>query len=160
MSFKHTFEYSIFEEQIEITKDFLQKIKKYSLTKDIMNSHNFLKKDKSLLNLVNKKIKKFLDKHKLKLIDSWIQKYGKNDYHSLHTHFATVKDYSFVWFIEGSEDSSPIIFYEVGYPIINTGKKIIFNFKPGTFLLFPGFMPHEVPLNKNNNRLIISGNAI
>ena len=62
MSFKHTFEYNIFEEQIEITKDFLQKIKKYSLTKDTMNSHNFLKKDKSLLRLVNKKIKTFLDK--------------------------------------------------------------------------------------------------
>ena len=53
-----------------------------------------------------------------------------------------------------------IIFYDIGYPLINSGQVIKFPFKPGMLLIFPGFIPHEVPPNKTNNRLIISGNAI
>ena len=62
--------------------------------------------------------------------------------------------------LNGDKNSAPIIFYEIGYPLINSNKKITFNFKPGMLLIFPGFMPHEVAINKSNNRLIISGNAI
>ena len=34
------------------------------------------------------------------------------------------------------------------------------NFVPGTLVIFPGFIPHEVRPNKSNNRLIVSGNVI
>ena len=160
MSYKHTFEYNIFEEYLNIDKEILKNIKKYPLNKYNMNSNNFSNKDKKLLNMVKKKLKDIFEKHKLNIIDCWIQLYLKNDYHSIHTHFATQKDYSFVWFIDGDKKSSPVIFHEVGYPLINNNKQIKFDFKPGTLLIFPGFIPHEVPPNKNNNRLIISGNAI
>ena len=160
MGYKHSFEYSVFEEQIDITSQILKKVQSYSLTKDETNNNNYLKKDKKLLQMVRKNLKDIFKKHKLNIIDCWVQLYLKNNYHSVHTHFATQKDYSFVWFIDGDKNSAPIIFYEIGYPLINSNKKIMFNFKPGMLLIFPGFMPHEVPLNKSNNRLIISGNAI
>ena len=53
-----------------------------------------------------------------------------------------------------------LIFYDVGYPIIDTQQSIIINFVPGTLVIFPGFIPHEVRPNKTNNRLIVSGNVI
>jgi|TARA_E500000318_G_scaffold20444_2_gene21024 hypothetical protein len=160
MSYKHCFQYTIFEEEINITSKLLKEIKSYSLTKDETNNNNFLKKDKKLLSMIKKNLQDIFKKHKLNIIDCWIQLYLKNDYHSIHTHFATQKDYSFVWFIDGDKNSSPIIFHEIGYPLINNNRQIKFDFKPGTLLIFPGFMPHEVPLNKSNNRLIVSGNAI
>ena len=160
MTYKHTFEYNIFEEYVDINDKILSDVKSYPLTKFEMNNNSYLKKDKKLLNMVRGKIKNVFKKHKLNITDCWVQLYLKNQYHSLHTHFSTQKDYSFVWFIDGDKNSAPITFYEIGYPLIDSGKKLIFDFKPGTLLIFPGFMPHEVPLNKSNNRLIISGNAI
>jgi len=160
MSYKHTFEYNIFEEYVDINDKILSDVKSYPLTKYKMNNNNFIKKDKKLLSMVRKNLINIFKKHKLNIRDCWVQLYLKNNYHSVHTHFATQKDYSFVWFIDGDKNSSPIIFYEIGYPLINSNKKIKFDFKPGMLLIFPGFMPHEVPLNKSNNRLIISGNAI
>jgi len=99
MSYKHTFEYNIFEEQVDIDKETLINIKKYPLTKYNMNSNSFDNKDKKLLNMVKNKLKNVFKKHKLNIIDCWIQLYLKNDYHNIHTHFATQKDYYFVWFI-------------------------------------------------------------
>ena len=84
----------------------------------------------------------------------------KNHFHDLHTHFWHPKGKSFVWFIEGDKDSSPICFYGVGYPLIDIEEIIEIKFAPGTLLIFPGFLPHAVPVNKSNNRLIVSGNVI
>jgi len=49
--------------------------------------------------------------------------------------------------------------YDVGFPYVNTQQSISFKFVPGTLLIFPGFLPHEVVPNKNNKRLIVSGNV-
>ena len=124
MGYKHSFEYSVFEEQIDITSQILKKVQSYSLTKDETNNNNYLKKDKKLLQMVRKNLKDIFKKHKLNIIDCWVQLYLKNNYHSVHTHFATQKDYSFVWFIDGDKNSAPIIFYEIGYPLIT----VYFNF--------------------------------
>ncbi len=67
---------------------------------------------------------------------------------------------SFVWFIDGDKDSSPLTFYDVGYPLIRTDQILTFKFVPGTFVIFPGYLPHEVYPNKSKNRLIVSGNVI
>jgi hypothetical protein len=44
--------------------------------------------------------------------------------------------------------------------MVDTNQSIKINFVPGKLIIFPGFIPHEVRPNKNNNRLIVSGNAI
>jgi len=162
MSFKHNFTYTIFEEYIPIDNLTEKKIKKVKLFKDTtipdMNFTSFFKENESFNKFIRNKLKNVFEKHNLKLKKSWVQKYLKNNYHSLHIH--NINEKSFVWFIEGSEKSSPLYFYDVGYPLINTHREISFKFKPGTLLIFPGFIPHEVRPNKNNNRLIVSGNVI
>ena len=68
MSYKHSFEYNIFEEQIDITSKILKEVKSYSLTKDETNNNNYLKKDKKLLHMVRKNLKDIFKKHKLNII--------------------------------------------------------------------------------------------
>jgi hypothetical protein len=160
--YRHTFSYYLIEEYIEIKKDVLKKIKQVSLKKDKhdpeMNLNSYYEAmnntDESLVfkEFINKQLKDIFEKHNLKLKNCWVQKYLKNSYHSLHVHDSDEK--SFVWFIEGNEKSSPTVFYDVGFPYINTNQSISFKFIPGTLLIFPGFLP-----NKNNNRLIVSGNV-
>jgi|TARA_R100001460_G_scaffold4304_5_gene12300 hypothetical protein len=165
--YRHTFSYYLIEEYIEIKKDVLKKIKQVSLKKDKhnpeMNLNSYYEAmdntDESIVfkEFINKQLKDIFEKHNLKLKNCWVQKYLKNSYHSLHVHDSDEK--SFVWFIEGNEKSSPTVFYDVGFPYINTNQSISFKFIPGTLLIFPGFLPHEVRPNKNNNRLIVSGNV-
>jgi len=159
---KHNFVYSVIEEFVKVDKETLKQIKKIKLKKDKnisnMNLTSFYEKNKELDKFVVNKLKNIFEKYKLKLKKSWVQKYGLNSYHSLHTHHIDEK--SFVWFIEGNEDSSPLYFYDVGYPVVDTNQSIKINFVPGILVIFPGFIPHEVRPNKNNNRLIVSGNVI
>ena len=159
---KHSFTYSVIEEFIPIDEHTKKEIKKIKLDKYPLNYNNFYThtgKEK-LQNLILMKLNTVFKKHALKLVNCWIQKYMKNHYHDLHTHFGSIKEKSFVWFIEGAEGSSPICFYDVGYPLINTEQILKIKFMPGILLIFPGFLPHAVPLNKSNNRLIVSGNVI
>jgi len=159
---KHNFVYSVIEEFVKVDKETLKQIKKIKLKKDKnisnMNLTSFYEKNKELDKFVVNKLKNIFEKYKLKLKKSWVQKYGLNSYHNLHTHHIDEK--SFVWFIEGNEDSSPLYFYDVGYPVVDTNQTIKINFVPGILIIFPGFIPHEVRPNKNNNRLIVSGNVI
>ena len=64
----------------------------------------------------------------------------------IYAYSHTQHDYSFIWYIEGNPDSACTKFFDVGYSY--KYQCIEFNFKPGMVLLFPGFLPHEVPINK------------
>ena len=157
--FEHNFVYTIIEEFVEVDKKILKQIKDIKLTKDNnipdMNLTSYYNESPSFNNFIKNKLSDVFKKHNL---NSWVQKYLKNSYHNLHTHNILYK--SFVWFIEGDKNSSPLYFYDVGYPVVNTDQSIKINFVPGTLVIFPGFIPHEVRPNKNNNRLIVSGNVI
>ena len=119
---KHSFIYSVIEEFIKIDEQTKKEIKKIKLDKYPLNYNNFYnsKEKERLENLILPQLNTVFKKYKLKLIDCWVQKYMKNHYHDLHTHRGHAKSKSFVWFIEGDKDSSPICFYDVGYPLINT----------------------------------------
>ena len=160
--FKHSFTYSVIEEFVKIDEQTKKEIKKIKLDKYPLNYNNFYNhtEKEKLHNLILIKLNKIFKKHSLKLNDCWVQKYMKNHFHDLHTHFWHPKGKSFVWFIEGDKGSSPICFYGVGYPLIDTEAIIEIKFTPGTLLIFPGFLPHAVPVNKSNNRLIVSGNVL
>jgi len=159
--FKHSFNYYILEEYVEVTNKILKEIKKEPLKKDKlipeMNLTSYHIKNKSFDQFIENELNNIFKKHNLKLKNCWVQKYCEHSYHCLHTH--NVYEKSFLWFIEGDKKSSPTTFYDVGYPLIDTNQIITFNFTPGTLLIFPGFLPHEVKPNKNNNRLIVSGNV-
>jgi len=160
--FKHSFTYSVIEEFVKIDEQTKKEIKKIKLDKYPLNYNNFYNhtEKEKLHNLILIKLDKIFKKHELKFDDCWVQKYMKNHFHDLHTHFWRPKGKSFVWFIEGDKGSSPICFYGVGYPLIDIEEIIKIKFTPGTLLIFPGFLPHAVPVNKSNNRLIVSGNVI
>ena len=159
---KHSFVYSVIEEFVEVDKETLKQVMEIKLTKDDnvpdMNLTSYYNRSLSFDNFIKNKLLNVFKKYNLTLKDSWVQKYLKNNYHSLHTHDVSHK--SFVWFIQGDKNSSPLYFYDVGYPVIDTNQSIKINFVPGTLVIFPGFIPHEVRPNKNNNRLIVSGNVI
>jgi len=157
---KHSFTYSIVEEFVPIEEQTKKAIKKIKLDKYPLNYNNFYSPNEKLKNLILSKLNTFFKKYNLKLIECWVQKYMKNHYHDIHTHRGHPQAKSFVWFIEGDKSSSPICFYDVGYPIINTEQIIKIKFKPGKLLMFPGYLPHAVPLNKSNNRLTVSGNVL
>ena len=159
---KHSFIYTIVEECVKVDKKTLKQIKDIKLTKDNnipeMNYTSFYNKNLSFNNFIKNKLSDVFKKYNLTLRHSWVQKYLKNSYHGLHTHDISYK--SFVWFIEGNKNSSPLYFYDVGYPMVNINESIKINFVPGKLVIFPGFIPHEVRPNKSNNRLIVSGNVI
>jgi hypothetical protein len=158
--FKHDFVYSVYEDFIDVDKKIKNKINKIKVTKfnEHRNNFNFKNMNPVLEGILQDRLGSLFKQLKLKLNNCWVQHYKKNDYHSMHTHFCTQKDYSFVWFISGDKNSAPVRFFDIGYPLINTGKIISFKFRPGVLLIFPGFIPHEVPINKSNSRLIVSGN--
>ena len=122
-----------------------------------MNYTSYENNDDKLKQILKDELKDILNKYKLNIRYCWVQKYFKNNFHNVHTHNGN--ETSFIWFIDGNKDCSPVKFYDVGYPLVDTNKGITINFKPGILLLFPGFIPHEVPPNKSNNRLIVSGNV-
>tara|TARA_R110000822_G_scaffold43500_1_gene117328 strand:+ start:77 stop:562 length:486 start_codon:yes stop_codon:yes gene_type:complete len=159
---KHSFVYSIVEEFVKIDEETLNKINKIKLKKDNnipdMNLTSYYNRNTFFDNFIKDKLNNIFKKYNLTLGKCWVQKYLKNNYHSLHTH--NVLEKSFVWFIQGNKNSSPLYFYDVGYPVVNTNQSIKIDFVPGTLVIFPGFIPHEVRPNKNNNRLIVSGNVI
>jgi hypothetical protein len=158
--YKHSFIYTIVEDHIDIDATTKKLIKNIKLTKDVirpeMNLTSFYQNNDDLNNLIINKLGVIFEKLNLVLSHCWIQKYLKNSYHSVHTH--NPKGKSFVWFIEGNKDSSPLCFYDVGYPSVDINENITCEFVPGKLIIFPGFIPHEVRPNKNNNRLIVSGN--
>ena len=162
MAKKHSFNYNIFEHFVEVDADTLKSIKKIKLSRDKkipeMNLTSFYEKNNSLNNLINKKFKNILETYNLKLHHCWAQQYLKNSFHTVHTHNS--QGVSFVWFIEGDKNCSPLAFYDIGYPLIDVNPAKVFEFIKGRLIIFPGFIPHEVRPNKKNNRLIVSGNLV
>jgi len=104
-------------------------------------------------------IKCFTDIKKLasvKISHSWVQRYN-NKRHNCHIHGTDNDKLSFVWYIDASPKSSPIIFYNPGYPYINYWTKEIMPLK-NKFLIFNSYIPHEVAINRDNARIVVSGN--
>lgn len=84
---------------------------------------------------------------KIHFDELWISKYDLNDYTIPHLHVPST--FSFIYFLNCPDGSSPLIFTK-------SRKKI----KPesGKIVIFPANVLHHVPKNKCNNRIIIAGN--
>ncbi len=100
---------------------------------------------------------KLLKKSGMSVLKMWVQKYEPGAYHPVHVHATDKDNYSFVFYIDCTEESAPTMFYNVGFPYVDHGA---FKVKPlkGRCVLFPGAMPHEALPNKDERRLIVSGN--
>ena len=78
----------------------------------------------------------------------WFVKYNKGDYTLSHTHDPCL--YSFVYFINAPEGSSPLVF---------TSNNQSVEAKKGRVVIFPASLEHHVPINECENRIILSGNT-
>ena len=155
----HSFKITIMEYNVTYNKKFYKYIKTYPLDKYEFCNNSYFNKSPSKENLkkeVNKYIKNIADDHKSTLADTWIQQYNKNQFHDMHTH-GTGDFLSFVWYIDCTKNSSKTIFHNQGYPYINTHQLEI-QPKKGKLVLFEGTVPHYVLPNKDETRLVVSGN--
>tara|TARA_R100001086_G_scaffold102741_1_gene51578 strand:+ start:60 stop:566 length:507 start_codon:yes stop_codon:yes gene_type:complete len=157
------FESTIYLKTIPLDKKFVSMLENTNLKKYEQNSNNFFDKDfhdqaktQTIYNYIEPHINEILNR-KFKLDTWWVQKYGKQDYHDLHTHGSEQNWYSFILYLKVTDDSSKTIFYGPAHPLINwKGKEV--KPKPGLIVLFPSYIPHSVGYNKDTERLILSGN--
>jgi hypothetical protein len=157
------FNFSIFEKTINLDKEFIEHIKSEELRQYEFNKNNYLLKENYLLTTTVKnqidpllqEIGKALNFAEYTFTKTWVQKYNKNHFHDCHIHSFT--DYSFIIYVECTEDSSETMFYNIGYPYVDTLRHRV---KPkiGKCVVFHGMIPHSVLPNKDDERLIVSGN--
>lgn len=90
--------------------------------------------------------------------ESWGVIYEKGDYINVHTHkqgdlidSSTPNYFSFVYYINTPEGSSPLVFPTSGYEVKP---------EPGKMVVFESRLRHEIPPNHGSGRSIIVGNFI
>lgn len=102
--------------------------------------------------------KNILKKERFEVTDSWIQAYNLNEHHPLHVHeIRTENNYSCIFYIQSSENSSNTMFYSPGYPY-TWSPEIVVRPKESKLVLFHGSIPHLVLPNNDDKRIVISCN--
>ena len=157
------FNFPIFVKDLELKNTYIEIVKNKSLKKYNFNKNNFF--DKNDINFsfqTNDQIQEYLleilktlNCKEYKIENTWIQKYDNNDFHDCHIH--NPNGFSFVLYIDCTDNSSESMFYNVGYPYFSINN---FKIKPkiGRCVVFHGAIPHTALPNKDDKRLIVSGN--
>lgn len=163
------FNFSIFVKDLILDNHYINIVKNKSLKTYEFNKSNYfdendnnfsLKTSEQLKNYLIEVLKELNHKEKLnykecRIENTWIQKYNNNDFHDCHIHNAT--GFSFILFIDCTENSSETLFYNVGYPYFSI-KNYRVKPKIGRCIVFHGAIPHTALPNKDEKRLIVSGN--
>jgi len=157
------FNFPIFVNDLTLSNNYIDVVKNKSLKKYDFNKNNFFdENDIHFSSITNNEIQeqlleilKKLNYKNYKIENTWIQKYDNNDFHDLHIH--NPNGFSFVLYINCTENSGETMFYNVGYPYFTINN---FRIKPkiGRCVVFHGAIPHTALPNKDDKRLIVSGN--
>ena len=158
LNFTHT----IFIEDKELRNKFNNYVNSIKLERDFEQLNNFNESSTEFNKLVNVELENIfnsvcerLNKTRYDLLHTWVQKYDNHDWHQVHVHNPT--DYSFIYFIDCTKDSSPTTFYTPGHPYVME-EPIHVVAKKGRCVIFKGGIPHEVRPNNDNVRKVVSGN--
>tara|TARA_R110002012_G_scaffold265296_2_gene448691 strand:+ start:337 stop:846 length:510 start_codon:yes stop_codon:yes gene_type:complete len=158
------FETNIYTTTIKLSKKFLSLFEDMHLEEREENKNNFYKKqfedtikEQDICDYISPAITKIV-KNNFKLDSWWVQKYAQGDSHMLHTHGVIPNYKSFVLYLKCSKDSSKIVFYQPGFPLLDEQKPHYVTPHKGLLIVFPSYIPHQVLRNKDNERLILSGN--
>jgi hypothetical protein len=158
LNFTHT----IFIEDKELSNKFNNYVNSIKLERDFEQLNNFNESSTEFNKLVNVELENIfnsvcerLNKTRYDLLHTWVQKYDNHDWHQVHVHNPT--DYSFIYFIDCTKDSSPTTFYTPGHPYVME-EPIHVVAKKGRCVIFKGGIPHEVRPNNDNVRKVVSGN--
>ena len=151
---------------IPISDDLKKLVESIKLDKNFTSYRNDSKRNELIDFICNNYKKNLLDAvavfTDIKKLDSfkmshcWVQKYV-NKKHCMHVHGEDNSKLSFVWYVNTSEKSSPITFYNPGFPYSDFWVKEIYP-KNNKFLIFNSYIPHEVAYNTDSGRMAISGN--
>ncbi len=101
--------------------------------------------------------KNVLNKEKFIVTESWFQKYFKNEHHDIHVHHCKENSYSLIFYVDATNNSSVTNFYIPGFPYAPEIIKSVVAEK-NKLVIFPGYLPHKVPPNKDEQRIIFSAN--
>lgn len=162
---KFNFTFSLYDETINLSKEFISYVKSIKLKEYDFQSNSFYSKEKEgelkektfkeLENYIYRIIKDLnYSRHEFKNV--WIQKYNKpGSFHDCHIH--DPYSYSFVLYVDCSKDSAETMFYNPGYPFYDI-HKIKVKPEKGRCIIFNGAIPHAALPNFDKKRLIVSGN--
>ena len=166
---KRTFDLSFYEMELEFNNSkILEFIKNKKMTKEEMfttfyENNNILEEEKLLdfknyiyhhLHIFAKNV---LNKEKIKIHTSWFQVYTEDCYHPIHIHGVLEKNWSLIYYIQVSVNSSKTIMHIPGFPYVPEITQTI-EPKKDKLIVFPSYFPHQVELNKDNSRIILSAN--
>lgn len=159
------FDFNIYSDQLTITQSYIDLVEsielelvnqKYTSYYKIKNNV-FINGTQEIIKPSVEKIAKLKNFSNLIFENCWVQKYKQGQYHPLHTH--GVEGFSFVFYINVTDNSSKTCFYNPGYPYVQTHEYIV-KPKRGLIIIFDKAIPHFVEPNKDEERLIVSGNFI
>lgn len=166
---KRTFDTSFYEMELEFDNskvlDFLKEkimfqdtmLTTYNEFKNILEDEKLLKFKNHIYEHLHYFSKNVLKNKQVVMGESWFQAYKENDYHSLHIHGIDKNWWSLIYYVEASVNSAKTIIYSPGYPYAPEVKKIV-EPKKNKLVIFPSYFPHQVELNKDNSRIILSAN--
>jgi hypothetical protein len=162
---KFNFTFSLYDETINLSKDYIKYIKSIGLQQYDFQATSFYEEEKNQelkyktfkeLENYTHRIIKDINYSSYDFKDAWIQKYDKpGDFHDCHIHDPYL--YSFVLYIDCSKNSGETMFYNPGYPYYSTDSLRV---KPekGRCIIFNGAIPHAALPNFDKKRLVVSGN--
>jgi deoxyribodipyrimidine photolyase len=102
-------------------------------------------------------VKNVLNKEKIIFNSSWFQLYKKGSYHPCHIHGIKDNEWSLIYYIQISEQSSKTTIFIPGHPYVPLIKKDVIP-KKDKLVVFPSYFPHEVAPNEDESRIILSAN--
>lgn len=156
---KYLFTFPIYIGNLKLDKTFVNKVKKFKLDQYEFNHNNYYNNTKNIscveLDNFFKEIAEDLKLTSFKITKTWIQKYNKNHFHDCHTH--DLVNFSFIYYLDCTKNSSDTLFYNPLYPYYHFNE---YRVKPekGKCVVFSGAIPHAALPNKDDKRLILSGN--
>lgn len=166
---KRTFDISFYEMEIpfdntsllEVIKNTkmeqLQMLTSYQKDNNVLNKENMNDFKNHLFYFLDLFTKKILQLEKFEVCESWFQCYSKDAYHPLHIHGTNSNQWSLIYYIQVSENSSNTEICGPGHPYIDFPKKIV-KPKANKLVIFPSCLPHEVLKNEDDKRIILSAN--
>ena len=154
----------IYTTTIKLNKKFLSLFEDMHLEECEENKNNFFKKqfsdtikEQDICDYISPAITKIV-KGDFRLDAWWVQKYAPGDSHMVHAHGAAPNLKSFCLYLKCSKDSSKIVFYQPGFPLLDGQKPHYVKPHKGLLIVFPSHIPHQVLKNNDNERLILAGN--
>ena len=138
-------------------KDFTKNLTTFYSNNKKLESDDFRDLRKHIDFYVMSFVKNILNKNNFTHRNSWFQAYKTNNYHSLHVHGLESFEFSYVFYVQTSDDSSEIKFYNPGYPYCYY-QDYVFTPHENDLLIFNSYVSHEVLPNNDNERISLAGN--